>query len=52
MEKLKIIKQLFVFLWKQKKFWLMPIILVLILLIILVVMGENSVVAPFIYSLF
>ena len=45
-------KQLFYFLWKQKKYWLMPIIMLLILLIALVIMGENSVVAPFIYSLF
>lgn len=52
MEKLSIIKQLFYFLWRQKKYWLIPIIMLLVLLIILVVMGENSVVAPFIYSLF
>lgn len=52
MEKAKILKMFFEFLWKQKKFWLIPIIVVLILLIILVLMGENSVVAPFIYSLF
>ena len=51
MGKVGIIRQLFGFLWKQRMFWLIPIILVLILLIILVVIGENSVIAPFIYSL-
>lgn len=52
MEKARILKMFFEFLWKQKKFWLFPIIIVLILLTVLVIMGENSVVAPFIYSLF
>lgn len=51
MGKLGIVGQLLGFLWKQRKFWLIPIILVVVLLIILVLMGENSVVAPFIYTL-
>jgi competence protein ComGC len=52
MQRYEIIKQLFAFLKKEKKFWLYPIIIVLILLGILIVLGESSVVAPFIYSLF
>ncbi|WP_296381244.1 DUF5989 family protein [Winogradskyella sp.] len=36
----------------QKKYWLIPIIIVLVLLGILVVFTENSVLAPFVYSLF
>jgi len=52
MGKVKIIKELFEFLWKQKKYWLFPVIFILILLFALAITAENSVVAPFIYSLF
>lgn len=52
MSKLSTINQLFGFLWRQKKFWLIPIVIVLFLLIILALLGEGSVVAPFIYSIF
>ena len=36
----------------RKKFWLAPIILVLLLLGVLIVVGQGSAVAPFIYTLF
>lgn len=43
-------------LWKfmkeRKKFWLAPIIIVLLLLGILLVFGGGTAVAPFIYTLF
>jgi hypothetical protein len=52
MSKYDTIKQLGSFLIEQKKFWLIPIIIVLVLLTILVVFAENSVVAPFVYTLF
>jgi len=43
-------------LWKfmkvRKKFWLAPIIIVMLLLGILIVLVHGSVVAPFIYTLF
>lgn len=43
-------------LWKfmkeRKKFWLAPILIVLLLLGILIVFGGSSAVAPFIYTLF
>lgn len=43
-------------LWKflvaRKKWWLFPMILVLLLLGILIVLGGTSAVAPFIYSIF
>lgn len=48
--------ELFADLWEflshRKKFWLMPIILVLVLLGALIVFAQGSVVAPFIYTLF
>ena len=40
------------FLKVRKKYWLAPIVLVLILLSALIVFTEGSAVAPFIYALF
>jgi len=36
----------------KKKYWLIPIIVLMVLLGLLVVLGEGSVLSPFIYSLF
>lgn len=52
MSKRSTIFQLFKFLNRQKKYWLYPIIIVFVLLGILIILGESSVVAPFIYTLF
>ncbi|MGB1040806.1 MAG: DUF5989 family protein [Flavobacteriales bacterium] len=52
MSKLSTLGQLFGFLWKRRKFWLIPIIIILVMLILLALLGESSVVAPFIYSIF
>ena len=49
---LDLIKDLWEFLKVRKKFWLAPIILVLLLLGALIVLSEGSAVAPFIYTLF
>jgi hypothetical protein len=40
------------FLRERKKFWLAPIFVVLLLLGALIVLGQGSAVAPFIYTLF
>lgn len=40
------------FLKDRKKFWLAPIIIVLLILGALIVFGGGSAVAPFIYTLF
>ncbi len=40
------------FMKERKKFWLLPIIIVLVLLGALIVFTESSAVAPFIYALF
>jgi len=37
---------------ERKKFWMAPIIIVLVLLSFLIVFAEGSAVAPFIYTLF
>lgn len=46
------LKELWSYMRVRKKFWLGPIILLLLLLAILIVFTEGSVVAPFIYTLF
>jgi len=40
------------FMKHRKKFWLAPIIIMLLLLGTLIVMTEGSVIAPFIYTIF
>ncbi len=45
-------KDLWAFMKERKKYWLAPIILVLLLLGVLVVFAQGSAVAPFIYTLF
>lgn len=47
-----IIVELWEFLKVKKRYWLLPIVLVLILLGALIVFTESSVLAPFIYALF
>jgi len=46
------IKDLWDFMKERKKFWLAPIILVMLLLGVLLVVAQGSAVAPFIYTLF
>mgnify|MGYP000152929319 FL=1 len=46
------LKDLWKFMNERKKFWLAPIIIVLLMLGILIVFGGGSAVAPFIYTLF
>jgi hypothetical protein len=36
----------------RKKYWLMPVIIIFLLLGILIIFGGNSVLAPFIYTIF
>lgn len=40
------------FMRERKKFWMAPIILVMLLLGALIVLSQGSAVAPFIYTLF
>ena len=46
------IKELWHFMRIRKKFWLLPILLVMALFGGLIVMSQGSAVAPFIYTLF
>ena len=49
---LSFVKEMWAFLRQRKKFWLLPVLLVMALLGVLIVMAQGSVVAPFIYTLF
>ena len=49
---IELIKDLWGFMRARKKFWLAPIILVMLLLGTLIVLSQGSAVAPFIYTLF
>lgn len=44
--------ELWAFLRERKKFWLLPIILVMLAIGGLLVLAQGSVIAPFIYTLF
>jgi len=46
------LKELWSFMKARKKFWLLPIIIILLLLGVLLVLAQGSAVAPFIYTLF
>jgi len=46
------LSELWNFLKVRKKFWLMPIIMIMLLLGVLIVLAQGSAVAPFIYTLF
>jgi hypothetical protein len=48
----ELLKDLWDFMRVRKKFWLAPIIIVLVLLGALLIFAQGSAVAPFIYTLF
>ena len=49
---LSFIKEFWEFLKVRKKYWLLPIFIVLALFGMLIVLSQGSAVAPFIYTLF
>tara|TARA_B100001057_G_scaffold423436_1_gene445571 strand:+ start:846 stop:995 length:150 start_codon:yes stop_codon:yes gene_type:complete len=46
------LKEFFEFIKVRKKFWLLPILLVLLIFGGLIILSQGSAVAPFIYTLF
>ncbi len=52
MSRLAVVKDLWGFLRVRKKWWLSPIIALMLLLGLLVVFTQGSALAPFIYTLF
>ena len=47
-----LVKDLWSFMRERKKFWMAPIIVVMLALGALIVLAQGSAVAPFIYTLF
>ncbi|MBF0479820.1 MAG: hypothetical protein HQL26_10085 [Candidatus Omnitrophica bacterium] len=52
MGKSSMLKDLWGFLKSRKRFWLVPIIIILVLLGAILLLTESSAIAPFIYTLF
>ena len=52
MAKTEILREFLQFLKQEKKYWLAPIVVVLVLFGLLLAFAQSSAVAPFIYSLF
>ena len=49
---MELLKDLWGYLKVRKKFWLLPLIIVLLLIGLLVVLSSSSAIAPFIYTIF
>ncbi len=49
---MSLIKELWAFVRARKKYWLFPIIVMMVILGALIVMAQGSAIAPFIYTLF
>jgi hypothetical protein len=49
---LDLLKELWIFMAARKKFWLLPVIIVLLTLGGMLILTQGSAVAPFIYTLF
>ncbi len=49
---MEFLRDLWLFMKERKKFWLAPVIIVLLILGFLIVFGGGSAIAPFIYTLF
>lgn len=52
MKKFGLASEFWLYLRHNKKFWLLPIIIVLVLMSVLLIFAQSSALAPFIYSIF
>ena len=52
MAKSQVLSEFIAFLREEKKYWLLPIVIVFVLFGILIVFSQTSAIAPFIYTLF
>jgi len=52
MAKSRVISEFFQFLKQEKKYWLLPIVIVFVLFGLLIVFSQSSAIAPFIYTIF
>jgi len=47
-----IMGELLVFFMRNKRWWLLPMVIVLLVTSLLIILGQTSAIAPFIYTLF
>ena len=47
-----IVGELLSFFWKEKMWWMIPMLIILLMLGILMIFSQSTPVAPFIYTLF
>jgi hypothetical protein len=52
MARLSVLRDLWAFIRLKKKYWLIPVVIVLLLVGVFLFLGEGSAVAPLIYTLF
>ena len=52
MSKRTVLRDLWDFLLAEKKYWLLPIVLIFVLLGLLIAVAQTTALAPFIYTLF
>jgi hypothetical protein len=52
MSKFSVVREMIAFLVEEKKYWLLPLVIVLVLIGLLLVFAQGSALAPFIYTLF
>lgn len=52
MSKMSIFAEFWEFLRERKRFWLAPIVIIMVLLSFLIIFAQTSAVAPFIYTIF
>jgi hypothetical protein len=52
LSKLGILGELFQFLWQNKRWWLIPVLAVLVMISLVLIFSQSSAIGPFIYSLF
>jgi Family of unknown function (DUF5989) len=50
--RLGIMRDLFAFFWSNKRWWLVPMLIILFVVGILIILAQSSAIAPFIYPLF
>lgn len=49
---LSFIREFLAFLFARKKYWLLPVLIMMVILGALIVLTQGSAIAPFIYTLF
>jgi hypothetical protein len=52
MSQVTLVREFWMFMRERKKFWLLPILMVMVLVGMLLVFAQGSALAPFIYTIF